>query len=409
MVNPGMKTPLSGIKVLDMGIWAAGPACCVILADWGADVIVVEPPTGGVVRGVVRQESYRMSVSNYNWLWEYCNAGKRGIVIDAKQEEGKKILYELVKESDVFVSNMRPRALEKLGVDYDTLSGINPRLIYCAITGYGPEGEDRDKPAFDEVGFWARSGIMAILGEPGTPLTPLRGAMGDLTTAGFAAGGIALALYARERTGVGQKVDASLLSAGIWVVGSDLNRTLASNMESGRLSRKDRVNPLWNTYLTRDERWIQLVMPELDRYWPLICRALDREDLINDPRFNSIENMAENNKAAISILDEIIGGKTVPELKEIFSRHEIAWSPAQTIFELTADPQVIANDYIVEYEQPTYGVKVRQSASPVKLSKTMVGARSAAPEFGQHTEEILLELGYNWDKIQRLKEGRVIN
>jgi len=312
-------------------------------------------------------------------------------------------------QTDVFVSNMRPRALEKLGVDYDTLSRINPRLIYCAITGYGSSGEDRDMPAFDEIGFWARSGIMSVLGEPGTPLPPLRGAMGDLTTGAFAAGGIALALYARERTGVGQKVDASLLGSGVWVVGSDLNRSLASNVESDRLSRKDRVNPLWNIYLTKDKRWIQFVMPEVDRYWPMVCKALGMEDLINDPRFNSLESMAENNKAAISILDEIIGGKAVAELKEIFGKYEIAWSPAKTLFEVVADPQVIANGYIVEYEQPTYGVKVRQPASPIKLSKTPVRARRAAPEFGQHTEEVLLELGYGWDDIQRFKAGGVIN
>jgi len=259
----------------------------------------------------------------------------------------------------------------------------------------------------DETAYWASSGIMSILGEPDSPPPMLHGAIGDLTTGMFAAGGVALALYHRERTGKGQRVDLSLLGSGAWTVAFDLQTALYYNYDSPRESRKDKINPLFNSYETKDKRWIMLAMPQSDLYWSRFCQAIGRTDLEADPRFNTHETRLENSKLLISILDEVIAAKSLAELAEKFREADLVWSPAQTLTEVANDPNMIRNEYIVEYEHPSRG-KVRGISSPVKLSQKPAGIRCPAPEFGQHTEEILLELGYNWDQIQRLKDNNVI-
>jgi len=397
---------LEGIRVIDLTQWLMGPFTCTTLASWGAEVIKIEDLSGGdPSRGLLSIGALPMARINY--IFELANHSKKSICVDLRKEEGKKIVYSLVEGADVFVSNLRLAALKRLGMDYDTLTQFNPRLIYAHGNGYGQKGPERDKAGFDETAFWARAGFMDIVGEPGTPVVPLRGAIGDLCASQFLAGGIMLALFARERTGLGQEVDVSLLGSGVWTNALDIQVALGSGLKPIRESRKTKGTAFVNTYQTKDGRWLMLAMHQSDPYWNGLCKAIGREDLEHDPRFDSHKNRGDNSVALIAILDEILATKTIAEWAKIFDEHGIVWALGQTVAEVIADPQVSANEYIVDFEHPVGGA-MKLVACPIQLSKTPGKVRSAAPELGQHTEEILLEMGYSWHDIAELKDRKVI-
>ena len=394
-----------GLKVVEVSTWAAGPSCGMWMAENGADVVRVEPIDGDPARGMM--QSGLIPLAEFNWLFEMWNRSKRTIAANLGHESGQEIVHKLVQGADVFLANLRPGTLKRANLDYETLDRLNPRLIYANITGYGPKGPGADWPAFDEIGFWARSGIMATLGEPDSPLVPLRGAMGDHTTGMFALSGIAMALYARVKTGTGQRVDVSLVGSGVWVAGCDIQGALIYQQEVPRFSRKDIGNPLYNHYECKDGKSVQLQMLETDRYWPGVCNALGKEELEHDPRFDSHQKRVENNVALITILDETLATKDREEWGPRFDENELVWGLIQTPLEVTKDPCVLENDYIVEYEHAS-GNKVKGVACPVQLSKNPTKKPSSAPEYGQHTEEVLLEIGYDWGQIEKLKEENVI-
>lgn len=399
---------LDGIKVLELAEWVAAPTASMILGDWGAEVIKIERPDGGdAIRGIAQTGTIPIA-KDFNQLLELHNRNKKSIAVDITKDEGKEIIYKMAERADIFISNYRTNTLKRLGYDYETMSKINPKMIYLIVTGYGAKGPSKDLPALDETAFWTRAGIMGILGEPDTPPPVLRGAMGDLPTAMFAAGGVAAALYNREKTGVGQMLEVSLLHSGIWVVGEDLQTAIHCNRDIPRLSRREKTNALYNNYQTRDGRWVMFSMPQSDRYWPQFCKALGIEDNLEaDPRFNTHRNREQNNKLLISILDDVIGKKTLTELRDKFIEAGLVWDVAQSLLEVISDPDVIENEYIVEYDHPTRG-RVKGISAPVKFSKTHAQIRSAAPELGQHTEETLLSLGYTWSQIGELKDSKVI-
>lgn len=396
---------LEGIKVVEVSTWAAGPSCGMWLAENGADVVRVEPIDGDPARGMM--QSGMIPLADFNWLFEMWNRSKRTIAVNLAHESGQEIVHKMVEKADIFLANLRPKTLERAKLDYETLARLNPRLIYANITGYGPRGPGADWPAFDEIGFWARSGIMATLGEPDTPLVPLRGAMGDHTTGMFTLGGIAMALYAREKTGKGQRVDVSLVGSGIWVAGCDIQGALIYEQEMPRFSRKNMGNPLYNHYECKDGRSVQFQMLDTDRFWPGICKALGIEELEHDPRFDSHQKRVENNVELIAILDQVLSTKNRDEWAPALNENNLVWGLVQTPIEVTKDPCVIENEYIVEYEHSS-GRKVKGVAFPVQLSKNPTRKPTCAPEYGQHTEEVLLEIGYNWEEIEMLKDKEII-
>jgi len=394
---------------LEIANWVAGPSACAILSELGADVIKVEPPeTGDAMRGITTS---RRGVVPYtggvNVAIEQDNRGKRSIAVDLSRPEGQEVVHRLAARSDVLVTNLIPQRRERYRLRYEDLAPQNPRLIYVALTGYGPEGPDRDRPGFDYAAFWARSGIMATLGEPDAPPVQQRPGMGDHTTSLAIVSAVAVALYEREKSGLGQQVDCALFHTGLWVLSMDVVAALKERAAVERVSRKEVTNPLFNYYRTADGKWIQLVMPVSDPFWPGVCRALGLAELIDDPRFSSHGRRMENCRELIKIFEERFLSLPRAEWGERLDAEGCIWAPVQTLDEVIEDPQAHANGYFVTLKHPS-GEDYQVVAAPLKFRRTPGQVKGPAPEVGQDTELILLELGYEWDQIERLKADRVI-
>jgi crotonobetainyl-CoA:carnitine CoA-transferase CaiB-like acyl-CoA transferase len=295
-----------------------------------------------------------------------------------------------------------------LKLEYKDIFKINPKIIYTHLSGYGLHGPERDVGAYDFVGYWARSGVMASLGEPGTPLPFQVPGFGDNTTGMYAACAIMMALFHRERTGEGQEVCVSLVGGGIWSMGIVLSSVLATGLEYPRLSRTNQSNPIFNNYECEDGRWIQLACIQGDRYWTGICKALEICELENDPRFATHELRMKNNVPLIKILDKVFKSRTQKEWAERLVKENIIWTVVKTPGEVASDPTPWADGYFREIDHPA-GKKLKVVMPPWQFSRTPPAFRHTAPEFSQHTEEILSEtLGLSWDEITALKEKKVI-
>jgi crotonobetainyl-CoA:carnitine CoA-transferase CaiB-like acyl-CoA transferase len=397
--------PLAGIRVLEVANWLAAPAGCALLADAGADVIKVEPPTGDVYRG------YRVQSAGYsapfNFAFELDNRGKRGITLDLEKPEARQVVYRLMPKCDVLVTNLLAGRRERYGLTYEELKAHRPDLIFVSVTGYGSWGPDKDRPGYDYAAYWARSGIMNLLGEPDSPPPPQRPGMGDHTTALAVSGAVSMALFNRERTGKGEPIDISLNNIGMWVLAIDMQSALSTGQENVRISRRSVPNPIWNSYQTGDGRWMQLVMLVADVYWPKVCRVIARPDLEKDPRFESMPKRTENREELIALLDAVFARKTLAEWAGLLDGEGCIWAPAQTVGETIGHPQTLAREAFAEIEHPTHG-ELRLVDGPVKFGEARVGARGPAPELGQHTEEVLLEAGYGWEEIAKLREKGVL-
>jgi crotonobetainyl-CoA:carnitine CoA-transferase CaiB-like acyl-CoA transferase len=411
-IEPGrqkMAGALQGIKVVELGHWVAVPCACAILSDWGAEVIKIEDPgVGDSLRGIKSTEGIPQHGKFIMPVFEVLNRGKRGIGVNLRLDQGRQIVYRLVERCDVFVSNLQSRALDKLGMDYGTLNQLNPKLIYATLTGYGQAGADKDKPGYDYTAFWARGGLMSKLSAPAGVPPSHRPGIGDSITSMCITSGILAALLARERTGKGQKVTFSLYQTAAWVMNQDIQVALYRKEEIPNIDRLKAKNPIWNSYQTSDGRWMQLAMMQSERFWPDFCKAIGRPEFQNDSRFNTDEKREKNSELLISIISEIFADKTLREWIDILDGHGLVSSKAQTVLEITDDPQAVENDFFVKLNHPNEG-EIRLVASPVKFSDTEASVKGPAPEVGQHSEEILLEAGYTWDDITRLKDEGAIN
>jgi crotonobetainyl-CoA:carnitine CoA-transferase CaiB-like acyl-CoA transferase len=403
-----MPMPLEGIRVLDWTIWQQGPVCSAILGDLGADVIKIEERVGGDPgRGLLRLAGLEVS-DRPNFYFTANNRNKRGITLDLKKPEAREIIYRLTKTSDVFVQNFRKGVADRLGIGYADLRRHNPRIIYANANGYGPRGAESASPSFDYLGQ-ARSGIMLAAGEPEMPPCAIAGGIADQMGAVLLAFGVVTALHARERFGVGQEVNASLLSSMMFLQGLNLSARLMLGNHMPRASRSWTFNPLWNHYRCADDRWIALGMLQADRYWKNFCRALGAEELADDPRFQDAPSRMANARDAIAGLAAAFEKKPLAEWIEILRKGgDFIFSPVQSVNELPDDPQVKANDYVVDFEDPAFGT-IQMVGMPFQLSATPGRVRSAAPEFGQHTEEILTQdLGLSWDEVAALRQKEVV-
>jgi crotonobetainyl-CoA:carnitine CoA-transferase CaiB-like acyl-CoA transferase len=400
-----MPGPMEGVRVVELGFWVAGPSAAAILADWGADVIKIEPPDGDPFRGLFLRGMG--ADAPVNPPFELDNRGKRSIAINYAEQAGREIALQIIDRADVLVTNIRPGALARAGLDYESLAQRNPRLVYASITGYGLDGPERDRPAFDIGAFWSRAGIAAALTPPGGDPPYQRGAMGDHSAGITAAAGVAAALFARNRTGRGQLISTSLLRLGVFTVGWDTNIMLRMGVPATPMTRTATPNPMISCYRSGDGRWFWLLGLQGDRLWPDLVRAIERPELLDDPRFSTIRARSAHCAELVSLLDDVFCTRPLSEWIEIFDREGVWWSPLQSIAEVIADPQAIACGAFVDVPLPG-GDSARMVASPVDFSETPWAPRSNAPEFGQHTEEILLELGYDWEAIGQMKDKKVI-
>ena len=400
-----MSGPLAGIRVVELGLWVAGPSCAAILRDWGADVIKVEPPNGDPFRGLFAA-TLGSGIAASPPPFEVDNRGKRSIALNLEHDEGRTIARQLCDQADVFVTNMRPRVLDDFGLDYDTLSQSNPGLVYTQITGYGPDGPNRDRAAYDIGAFWSRAGVGAMLVPPGAPLPQQRGGMGDHMTGLGAAGSVAAALFARERTGKGQRIATSLIRVGTYMMSWDIMLALRLGVPIQPYDREHALNPIINCFQSKDGRWFWLLLLQADRHWPDLLRALGREDLLQQERFADINVRREHGPELVAELDAAFAERTLDEWAEVFDREDVWWAPVNNVNDVIADPLAKEAGVFRDVDGPDGPVTF--VASPSDFDGTPAGPRGLAPELGQHTEEVLLELGYDWEQIIPLKERGAI-
>ena len=405
-----MGAPLEGIRVIDLTVWLQGPYSTAMLADMGAEVIKVEDfPHGDPARGVqLASATGVFPPSPINYLVELQSRGKKSVAVNLRQEWAREVMHKLVSNADVFVSNLRKGALEKFGLDYTTLSAINPGIIYATASGYGQKGPDAALPVMD-FAAQARGGMLSVIGEQDSPPPPV-GVPGYADTVGAMqlAFAITMALLARERTGIGQEVHTSLLGGQLAVGALELQGYLFSGQNPNRISRSHASNPLRISYEAGDGRWLCFNLTQSDRYWAGFCRVLGLDEIIDDPRFNSASARQENCTELVTLLDQAFTVRPANEWLGRFNEAQIICGVVQTFAEVVADPQVVENDYIVTVDHPQHG-PLREIGIPIQFSKTPGKVRSAAPEFGQHTEEVLLEVaGYSWEDIARFKEQGTI-
>jgi crotonobetainyl-CoA:carnitine CoA-transferase CaiB-like acyl-CoA transferase len=395
-----------GVRVVELAQWVFVPVAGALLADWGAEVVHVEPTEGDPYRGLATQ-GIGAERNGVNMSLALANRGKRSLALDIRHQKGRAILHKLLESADVFLTNMRPGALRRAGLDSEELMDRYPRLVYARGHGYGAKGPDADQAGYDATAFWARGGMAHILTPPEREY-PIgqRGALGDRNGALALAFGVAAALLKRTRTGAGSVVDVSLLATAMWTLSSDLLAALSGDEPKASSGRGPLVNPLVGVYRTKDDRHIQLVFLQPDRYWADFCQVIDRPDLAEDSRFVDIVTRRENGAACVAELDDEFAKRTFAEWKSILARLDAPWAPVQSVSELLEDPQVEANGYIGEVVAEG-GTSYRLPAVPVQFDGQPPTLRRA-PEHGEDTEALLLELGYGWEDIGALKEAGVV-
>ena len=399
-----MTGVLAGIRVLEVASWTFVPSAGAVLADWGADVLKIEhPKTGDPQRGLITSGLVPGGATAVNFMIEQPNRGKRSVGLDIGHPDGRELLYRLAERSDVFLTNFLPAARRRLEIDVEHIRARNPRIVYVRGTGQGPRGPEAERGGYDGASYWARGSLAASLTPPecAWPVgqTP---ALGDLHGGMTIAGGISAALLRRERTGVASVVDVSLLATAMWAMSPYVVASKLFDLaQIPRRPREESPNPIVNAYRTRDGRFVSLIMLESDRYWADFCAHIDRPALANDPRFKDSRARAQNCRACIQILDEVFAQRTLEEWRAALATVEGVWAAYQTPRELHDDPQAIANGYLAQVD-PGDGRSFALVANPVQFDETPPALRPA-PEHGQHTEEVLLELGLSWDEINQHK------
>jgi crotonobetainyl-CoA:carnitine CoA-transferase CaiB-like acyl-CoA transferase len=399
---PSLSGPLAGVRVVELGLWLAAPACASILADWGADVVKIEPLGGDPFRGLAWAYGGDM-----NPPFELDNRGKRSAAVDLRTEGGLEVLGALLAIADVFVTNYRPGGLERLGLDWPTVHDRYPQLIYGSITGYGLDGPERDRASYDMGAYWGRAGVAAALTPPGQDLPYQRGGFGDHLTGISLAGGLSAALFARQRTGVGQLVATSLLRAGMYQMGADINTSLRTGWPTVAASVRSTPNPLLTGYRCANEEWIWLLGLEGDRHWPNIAAALELDHLRDDPRFASMEGRRDHAAEVIATLQERFGSSSRAEWGRRLDAAGVWWAKVQHAHELIDDEQAHAAGGFVDV-QVSDGTVARMVATPVDFSGHSRFTERATPELGQDTELLLLELGWEWERVAALKQAGAI-
>jgi crotonobetainyl-CoA:carnitine CoA-transferase CaiB-like acyl-CoA transferase len=401
---------LQGVRILEVADHTFVPASSALLADWGADVVKIEHvERGDAMRGLASSGMATMG-GGVHALLEHSNRGKRSIGVDLTTPEGLDILHKVAKTADVFLTNKLPGVRTKLGIGVDQIRAANPKIIYVRGTGQGERGPDADKGSYDSLAFWSRAGVAMGSTRPeyGTLTVPPPGpGFGDSIGAMTIAGGIMGALFHRERTGEPTIVDVSLLGTGLWAMGQAVALSLLMDRPWGAPSQAQLAgNPLVQTYSTKDDRALALTCLQAGKYWPLLCEVMGRDDLVTDPRFADHASLLANGLAATAVLTEIFASATVDEWRQRLEPFTGQWCVVQTTLEAAVDPQTIANGYLQDCTTAT-GIPFRLVAAPVQYDEEPATPKRA-PEFNEHGDEILGELGFDMDTIIDLKIKGVI-
>jgi len=398
-----MQQIMEGIRLVEVADWGFVPSAATVLADWGADVIKIEHPRrGDPIRGLITSGMIP-GASGRNFFVEQLGRNKRSVGLDLNIEAGREALCRLVEKADIFLTNFLPDARRRLRIEVGDLRALNPRLVYAKGHGQGQRGPDAARGGYDGVSFWARGGIADRLTPPGQPHVMQRPAFGDFIGGMFIAGGIAGALFHRERTGEALEVDVSLLGTATWVMSPDIVAAMMYGFDLPQAGMGSSPNALVNNYRCGDGRHLVLMMLQEIRFWPIFCQAVQRADLLEDPRFNPDQVRHQHTAELVAVLRAMFETKPRAEWAQLLNASECIWAPVQTPSEVAKDPQVVANRYVVSVEHPGEE-PVRVASSPVQFGGGFVEARRPAAEVGAHTEEVLLEVGYTWDDIAGLKE-----
>ncbi|MDB5458180.1 MAG: fatty acid-CoA racemase [Caulobacter sp.] len=381
---------LQGLRVVELATYIAAPGAGGIMADWGAEVIKIEAPDGDPMRRFFETIG---SQQDANPIFELDNRGKRSVVLDIRTPAGREAAERLAATADIFLTNVRPGALARAGLDPETLTAAHPRLIYCSLTGYGLQGLDADRAGMDVAAFWSRAGVGSITAPKGAEPFPIRTGMGDHVTSLATVAAILAAVHERQRTGVGRLVETSLLRAGVYAIGSDMAIQLRLGRLASTRGRREATQPLANFFKTRDGRWICLLPRQGGADWPRIAAAAGRPDWVEDSRFASAKARRENAPALIDLLDAAFGAMDYPEAAAALDAGDLTWAPYQTPRELVEDPQAQAAGCFVDTPDG-HGGSFRAPAAPARFPGAQDGPRGPAPRLGEHTAAVLRELGY---------------
>jgi crotonobetainyl-CoA:carnitine CoA-transferase CaiB-like acyl-CoA transferase len=402
-----MTAPLSGIRVLEVANWLAAPAAGALLADLGADVIKVEPPAGDVFRGfLLASQGYDHDFET-NYAFEVDNRGKRSVTVALDRPGGPALVRRISEKVDVFLTNLIQQRCVRYGLTYEDISAVNPRIIYTAFSGYGRRGPDRDRPGFDYAAFWARSGLMGLLGEPPSPPPLCRGGQGDHTTALNILAAVLAALRVRDRTGRAQLVEVTLQGTGMYTLALDLQAALIAHEQPRRHERTRPANPIWNSYRCSDGQWVLLVMPQPDPYWPSFCAMIGRQEWARDPRYDTLLKRRTHTVELTRSIDAIFAQHDRDYWATQLDAHGLIWAPVATLPDVIDDPQAREMGWIATIEHPTLGA-FETLGTPFRIYGADVGPRGPAPSSGEHTFEVLAELEVDDEEIARLAADGVI-
>jgi crotonobetainyl-CoA:carnitine CoA-transferase CaiB-like acyl-CoA transferase len=397
---------LAGVRIIELAQFVFVPGGSAILSDHGAEVIKIEPPSGDPYRTMKVVDGRQTKSANL--AMEQNNRNKNSVAIDLKSPEGLEVFMRLIETADVFLTSIRPDALDRLGVGVEALRKRNPKIIYVRGNALGFKGDQANRAGFDAVSFWARGGFAHALSIGSDKLVRQRPGLGDHTGSANIAMGVAMALLRRDRTGEPSVVEVSLLSTAMWSMSSDISQAQSPNYSETMMASVEFRMPLTRAYRSSDGRWIQLMFLDPERYWAGLCKHIDMPELVSDARFKTADLRSENGKELAGILDECFGKRTYAEWVEAFRGFDAPWEVAQTVREVLNDPQAAANGYTFEVTVED-GTPVRVVAGPVSIDGSPLhAAPRRAPTLGEHTDSILGGVGFSNAELTKLKAQGVI-
>ena len=393
-----MTAPLEGIRVLEVASWLAAPSCAALLSDLGADVIKVEPPAGDTYRRLF------MSLMGDDFVapsYQFDNRGKRGVCINLEDAEGVELVHRLARDVDVFITNLTAERLKRYRLTDAHVKEIAPRSVYAVLAGYGTDGPDSHRQAFDQTAFWARSGAMSVFGDRDDGPLISRGGYGDRTTALNLLSAILAALRLRDSTGESQYVEVTLQRTGIWALASDVNSALYDRLQPKKTSRKAPPNPIWNYYRTADGRWLVMVMPMATPYWPKFCAAIGREEWATDERFQSLTGLAEHGPDIVPEIEAMFASQDLQHWREVLDGAGLIWEPVPELPEVVDDPVLRESGAFALVVHPEGGA-MEIVGTPFVIRGADVEVRGPAPDAGQHTREVFQEAGLSGEQVDAL-------